>query len=136
MKNAKTETEQMRLKNIILDRIQKLAPEEKFDRNDFLKKFTLNDLSEIYKNLLSLVKEDRKRKYKATCPICAQKLGVFDNYDQAKQIVSNHKKTTHPTNYGNLVIATILLSLTIAGSVAAFKIYKKRQKKADSGDAQ
>lgn len=136
LKNAKTKSEQDRLKNTILDRITKLVPEEKFDRADFLAKYSLNDLAKIYKDLLALVKEDKNRKYKVSCPICADVLGKADTLEQAREIQKEHKKKKHPTNYGNILILSILLSITAAGAYGVYKLYQKKKKKgcSDCGD--
>lgn len=128
---ADTEAKQLRLKNTIIDRIHALAPEEPIDRPHMIKTYSLDELAKIHNQLLKLVKEEKSRKYKVSCPICAQILGKTDTIEQARNLQKEHRKQSHPANYGNLVIGTLLLSFAAAGCYAGYKIFKNyRNKKA------
>src|SRR5579864_7712447 len=132
IRKADDEKKVMRLKNTIIDRIKALAPQENVPRDIFIKKFSLEQLTEIYQKTLELIKEEKKLKLKVSCPTCAVLLGYCNTRTEAKDIQNQHRKEKHPSSStASWIVTAILLSLLAAGAYAGFSYYKKHQKKKD-----
>lgn len=83
---------------------QKELEEEHLVLKRFIEKHFVA-LPEFEKNH-SLIKEDKAKSYKVTCPICREFLGHYNTRDEAKQVSISHRKEKHPLEHDNLASAS------------------------------
>lgn len=133
-KELKKETDIMRKKNIIIDRLFKLESDTEISRDELLK-FDLQQLAECYKQVLHTVNSEKtsELQFRVTCPLClkstgeTRELGYTESQDEAVKVLNQHKKLEHKSSNHGWILLAVVSAMLAAGSIAAYKIYKKKK---------